>query len=72
MVTNLLVIIIIIIASHCVKINEKEIIKYLDSVKKLKKPVTVIPILLVALGMVSKGLEKRLNEQENRERTESI
>ena len=55
---------------HRVKVKEnKTIDKYLDLSRKLKKlrniiNVTVISIVDCALGMVSKGLEKRLEEFE--------
>ena len=53
---------------HWVKIKEsKKVDKYLDFVRELKKlwnmKVTVIPIVVGALGMVPKGLEKSLEKE---------
>ena len=50
--------------------------KYLDLAWELKMlwnmKVTVIPIIVGALGTVPKNLEKRLDEEEIRERIETI
>ena len=49
--------------NHRVKIKSEKINKYLDLAGELKKPwniqVTVIPIVVNALGTVPKGLERR-------------
>ena len=62
---------------HKIKIIESEKInKYLDLARKLKKlwniRMTVMPIVFSALGTIYKGLEKRLEELEIRESTETI
>ncbi len=47
--------------NHRIEIKESKVIqKYLNHVRELKKPwkVTVISVVLGALGTVSKGLEK--------------
>ena len=64
-------------AEHGVKMKESEKIdKYLDLARELKKlwnmTVTVVPIMVGALGTVPKGLEKRLEELEIRRRIEPI
>ena len=50
--------------------------KYLNLARELKKPfntkVTVVPIVINALGTVSKGLERRPKELEVRGRIETI
>ena len=62
---------------HRVKLKEN--IKkdmYLDLARKLKKlwnmKVTVMPIIIGALGTVTKGLVQRLKDLEIRERVETI
>ena len=62
---------------HRVKIKEsKKIDKYLDLVRELRKlkniKVTVILIIVGAPGMVSKGLEKALEEKEISGKIETI
>ena len=64
-------------ADHRVKMKQREKIdKYMDLTRELKKlcnmRMTVIPILIGALGIILKGLEKRLEEFEIRGRTETI
>ena len=60
-------------ADHKVKIKESEyIIKYLDLVKEMNMRVTVMPIVIRALGTTFKDLEKRLSEMKIRERIKSI
>ena len=66
-------------ADHRVKIKEREKIdKFADLDRKLKKTkklwilrVTVIPIVVSALGTVPKGLERKLEELEIRGRIET-
>ena len=58
-------------ADHRLKIKENEKrLKYSDLAKELKKQwnmkATVIPIVIGALGMVSKGLIRGLEEDETR------
>ena len=54
----------------------EKIYKYLDFAREPKKlwnmKVTVIPIIVRALGIVPKGLEKRLGKQEIKGRIETI
>ena len=65
-------------ADHRVKLKESENNdKYLDRASELKKKlwnmkVTVIPIVIDALGTVTKGLIKRLEDLEIRGRGETI
>ena len=64
-------------ADHRVKLRESEMKdKYLDIVRELKKlwnmKVTVIPIIIGALGKVMKGLVKGLQDLEIRRRVETI
>ena len=64
-------------ADNKVKLKEGEKRgKYLDLVTELKKlwdmKVTVIPIVVGALGTVTKGLVKGLEELEIRKRVETI
>ena len=64
-------------SDHKVKIKErKKISKYLNLIRELKKlwnmRVTVIPLVIGALGTVPKGLERGLVELEIRERIETI
>ena len=64
-------------ADHRVKLKENEVInKYLDLARELKKQcnmkVTVIPIVIGALGTVSKGLVKGQKDLEITGRVETI
>ena len=66
-----------VLADHGLKIKESEKRdKHLDLTRKLKKQlnmkVTVIPIVVDALGMIHKDLEKGLKETEIRLRIETI
>ena len=66
-----------ILADYEVKIKENEKIdKYLDLARELKKQwimrVTVIPIVVGALGMIQKDLEKKLGKLEIRARIKTI
>ena len=60
-----------VLEDHSIKLN-----KYLNLVRKLKKlsymRVTVIPILIGALGTISKTLKKTLDKKEIRGRTETF
>ena len=57
-----------ILADHRVKMKENKMInKYLELARELRKPWNmVIPIIVGALGMVPKGLERVLEELEIR------
>ena len=64
-------------ADHRVKLKENEKMdKYLDLARELKKlwnmKVKVVPIVVVALGTVPKGLEKGLENLEIRGRIDTI
>ena len=65
-------------ADHRVKVKESEKEdKYLDLARELKKKlwnikVTLIPVVIGALGKITKGLIKGLVELEIRERVETI
>ena len=64
-------------ADHRVKLKESEKKdKYLDLARELKKlwnmKMTFIPIIIGALGTVTKGLIKRLEDLEIRGRVETI
>ena len=63
-------------ADHRVKIQENEKEKYLDLAREAKKlsnmKVMVIPIVISALGMISEGSVKELEELEIGGRTETI
>ena len=64
-------------ADHRVKLKEsKERDKYLDLARELKKlwnmKVTVITVVIGALGTVTKGLVQGLEDLEIRERVETI
>ena len=64
-------------ADHRVKTQESETIdKFLDLLRELKwlwnMKVTMIPVVVGALGTVSKGLERGLEELEIRGRIETI
>ena len=66
-----------VIPADCrVKIKENKRDKYLDLARELKSlwnmKVTVIPIVIGALGTVSKGLERGLEKLEIRRRSETI
>ena len=58
----------VVLADHKVKVKNEKIAKYLDLARELKKlwnmRMTLIPNVVGALGMVPKGVEKRLEELE--------
>ena len=63
-----------VLADHRVKLKERE--KYLDLAREFKKlwniKVTIIPIVIGALGTVTKGLEQGLEDLEIKGRVETI
>ena len=63
-------------ADHRIKLKENKKDKYLDLVRELKKlwnmNVTVIPIVIAALGTVTKELIQGLVDLKIRERVETI
>ena len=66
-----------VLAVHSVKLKESDQKdKYLDLARELKKPwnmkVTIIPIVIGALGKVTEGLLKGLEDLEIRRRVKTI